>query len=49
MGQGDLFLALYSAFWETSPIVFAPSNFKECYEMSGDALNYSDQYQQIQH
>ena len=45
MGQGDLFLALYSAFGETSPIVLAPSNFKECYEMIGDALNYSDQYQ----
>ena len=44
-GQWDLNYALNASFWDTKPIVFAPSTFEEAYNFTGLALNRSDQYQ----
>ena len=43
--QGDLLMSLYSTFGTHSPIVLAPSTYEEYFEMVGQALNFSDQYQ----
>ena len=43
--QWDLNYALNASFWDTKPIVFAPSTFEEAYNFTGLALNRSDQYQ----
>lgn len=44
-GQADLNYALNASFWDTKPIVFAPSTFEETYTFTWKALNWSDQYQ----
>jgi 2-oxoglutarate ferredoxin oxidoreductase subunit alpha len=44
-GQADLNYALNASFWDTKPIVFAPSTFEETYNFTWKALNWSDQYQ----
>ena len=44
-GQSDLNYALNASFWETKPIVFAPSTFQEAYNFVWKALNWSDTYQ----
>ena len=38
-------MSLYSTFGTHSPIVLAPSTYEEYFEMVGQALNFSDQYQ----
>ena len=43
--QADLNYALNASFWDTKPIVFAPSTFEEAYTFTWKALNWSDQYQ----
>lgn len=43
--QWDLNYALNASFWDTKPIVFAPSTFEEAYNFTWKALNWSDQYQ----
>ena len=43
--QADLNYALNASFWDTKPIVFAPSTFEEAYAFTWKALNWSDQYQ----
>jgi 2-oxoglutarate ferredoxin oxidoreductase subunit alpha len=43
--QSDLNYALNASFWDTKPIVFAPSTFEEAYNFTWIALNWSDQYQ----
>ncbi len=44
-GQGDIAYALNASFWDTLPIVLAPSTFEEAYTFAGKALNRSDIYQ----
>ncbi len=44
-GQGDLNYALNASFWDTFPIVLAPSTYEDGYALIGKALNRSDQYQ----
>ncbi len=44
-GQADLNYALNASFWDTFPIVLAPSTFEEWYKLIGTALNRSDIYQ----
>lgn len=44
-GQSDLTYALNASFGDTFPIVIAPSNFEDGYQLIGKALNWSDQYQ----
>ncbi|MFZ2150438.1 MAG: hypothetical protein WAZ12_01990 [Candidatus Absconditicoccaceae bacterium] len=43
--QGDLKFSLTPTFGETSPIVIAPSSYKDGYNLIGKALNRSDMYQ----
>ena len=45
VAQWDLDIALNAWFWETKPIVLAPSSYKEAYEMISRALNRSEIYQ----
>ena len=45
VAQWDLDIALNAGFWETKPIVLAPSTYEEAYEMISWALNWSDIYQ----
>ncbi|MFA5748113.1 MAG: hypothetical protein WC872_03275 [Candidatus Absconditabacterales bacterium] len=44
-GQADLNYALNASFGDTFPIVLAPSNFDDGYNLIGKALNRSDIYQ----
>lgn len=44
-GQADLAYALNASFWDTFPIVLAPSTYEEWYTQIGKALNWSDVYQ----
>ena len=44
-GQGDIAYALNASFWDTLPIVLAPSTFEEAYTFAGKSLNRSDIYQ----
>jgi len=43
--QSDLNFALNATFGNTYPIVVAPSNFENGYNLIGKCLNWSDQYQ----
>lgn len=43
--QADLNYALNASFWDTFPIVLAPSTFEEWYKLIWTALNRSDIYQ----
>lgn len=43
--QADLNYALNASFWDTFPIVLAPSNFDDWYNLIWKALNRSDIYQ----
>ena len=43
--QWDLKFSLTPTFWETSPIVIAPSSYKDWYNLIWKALNRSDIYQ----
>ena len=45
VAQWDLDIALNAWFGETKPIVLAPSNYEEAYEMIAWALNWSEMYQ----
>ena len=45
VAQWDLDIALNAGFWETKPIVLAPSKYEEAYEMISRALNWSEIYQ----
>ena len=45
VAQWDLDIALNTWFGETKPIVLAPSNYEETYEMISWALNWSEIYQ----
>ena len=45
VAQWDLDIALNAWFWETKPIVLAPSRYEEAYEMISRALNWSEIYQ----
>jgi len=45
VAQWDLDIALNAWFWETRPIVLAPSTYEEAYEMISRALNWSEIYQ----
>ena len=45
VAQWDLDIALNAWFWETKPIVLAPSTYEETYEMIARALNWSEIYQ----
>ena len=45
VAQWDLDVALNAWFWETKPIVLAPSKYEEAYEMISWALNWSEVYQ----
>jgi len=45
VAQWDLDIALNAWFWETKPIVLAPSSYEEAYEMVARALNWSEIYQ----
>ena len=45
VAQWDLDIALNAWFWETKPIVLAPSSYEETYEMISWALNWSEIYQ----
>lgn len=45
VAQWDLDIALNAWFWETKPIVLAPSTYEETYEMISWALNWSEMYQ----
>ena len=45
VAQWDLDIALNAWFWETKPIVLAPSKYEEAYEMVSRALNWSEIYQ----
>jgi len=45
VAQWDLDIALNAWFWETKPIVLAPSTYEEAYEMISWALNWSEMYQ----
>ena len=45
VAQWDLDIALNAWFGETKPIVLAPSNYEEAYEMIARALNWSETYQ----
>lgn len=44
-GQSDINYALNASFWDTFPIVLAPSSYEDGYTLIGKALNRSDQYQ----
>ena len=44
-GQSDINYALNASFWDTFPIVLAPSTYEDGYQLIGKALNRSDQYQ----
>lgn len=44
-GQSDINYALNASFWDTFPIVLAPSTYEDWYALIGKALNRSDQYQ----
>ncbi len=44
-GQSDVNYALNASFWDTFPIVLAPSSYEDGYLLIGKALNRSDQYQ----
>lgn len=44
-GQSDLNYALNASFWDTFPIVLAPSSYEDGYQLIGKALNRSDHYQ----
>jgi 2-oxoglutarate ferredoxin oxidoreductase subunit alpha len=43
--QWDLKFSLTPTFWETAPIVIAPSSYKDWYNLIWKALNRSDMYQ----
>jgi len=45
VAQWDLDIALNAWFWETKPIVLAPSTYEEACEMISRALNWSEIYQ----
>ncbi len=45
VAQWDLDIALNAWFWETKPIVLAPSTYEEAYEMISRTLNRSEIYQ----
>ena len=45
VAQWDLDIALNAWFWETKPIVLAPSTYEEAYEMISRALNWGEIYQ----
>ena len=45
VAQWDLDIALNAWFWETKPIVLAPSSYEETFEMISWALNWSETYQ----
>ena len=45
VAQWDLDIALNAWFWETKPIVLAPSTYEDAYEMISRALNRSEIYQ----
>lgn len=44
-GQWDIDFALNASFWDTKPIVVAPSTFEDGYTLIGKALNWADMYQ----
>ncbi len=43
--QSDINYALNASFWDTFPVVLAPSSYEDGYTLIGKALNRSDQYQ----
>ncbi len=43
--QWDLSFALHASFWDTFPVVIAPSTLEESYNLIWKALNRSDKYQ----
>lgn len=43
-GQSELNFALNASFWDTFPIVVAPSTYEDGYQLIGKVLNRSDQY-----